>query len=205
MENGKSIPIQALPSDLAIRYRQLKLLVTERKEEFTRLIHFIESETDYLSAPASTRFHLCEPHGLLRHSINVAETLLRMSASMAPHLSEESCVIVALFHDLGKAGFAGDPLYLKRETESGNGIPNELWPPYLYNNDIIHMGVPIRSLYLIGPHFHLTPTEAQAIVYHDGQYVKENRGIATFEEPLSLLLQYADNWCGFVTEREKEK
>lgn len=203
--NNEHEMTEKLPELLAQRYEKLKTLVTQRKEEFAGLIDFIETETDYLSAPASTRFHLCQPHGLLEHSVNVAETILKMRKTFAPELTMESCVIVALFHDLGKAGFAGDPLYLKRPAEATKSErPEQLFPPYLYNNAIIHMGVPIRSLYLIGQKFPLTPTEAQAIVYHDGQYVKENRGIATFEEPLSLLLQYADNWCGFVVEREEK-
>ena len=48
----------------------------------------------------------------------------------------------------------------------------------------------------------LTEEEAQAIVYHDGQYVEDNRSVATHEEKLTLLLQYADNWSGFVVEEE---
>ena len=43
----------------------------------------------------------------------------------------------------------------------------------------------------------------QAIVYHDGQYVDDNRSCATHEEPLTLLLQYADSWSGFVIEEGK--
>jgi hypothetical protein len=141
----------------------------------------------------------------LEHSINVAETLLHMKSFLAPILSDESCVIVALMHDLGKAGFPGVPQYLERDHADKEKLdPKIFWPPYKYNDGILHMGVPIRSLYLIGPRFPLTPTEAQAIVYHDGQYVKENRGIATKEEPLSLLLQYADNWSGFVMEMEEK-
>jgi len=194
-----------IPADLLARYEKLKRLVTERKEAFEYLMDFVENETVYLTTPASTRFHLCTPNGLLQHSINVAETLLHMKSFLAPKLSDESCVIVALMHDLGKAGFPGVPQYLDREPSEKEKIdPKSFWPPYKYNSDILHMGVPIRSLYLIGPRFPLTPTEAQAIVYHDGQYVKENRGIATREEPLSLLLQYADNWSGFVMEMEEK-
>jgi hypothetical protein len=191
-------PTTQVPVDLLARYEKLKNLVTERKDAFERLMDFVENETVYLTTPASTRFHLCTTNGLLEHSINVAETLLHMKSFLAPELSDESCVIVALMHDLGKAGFPGVPQYLERENAEREKLdPKNFWPPYKYNSDILHMGVPIRSLYLIGPRFPLTPTEAQAIVYHDGQYVKENRGIATREEPLSLLLQYADNWSGF--------
>lgn len=40
------------------------------------------------------------------------------------------------------------------------------------------------------------------LVYHDGQYVEDNHSVATREEKLTLLLQYADNWSGFIAERE---
>jgi 23S rRNA maturation-related 3'-5' exoribonuclease YhaM len=34
----------------------------------------------------------------------VAETLLRIKETLYPTIEDESCVIVALLHDLGKAG-----------------------------------------------------------------------------------------------------
>ena len=46
----------------------------------------------------------------------------------------------------------------------------------------------------------LSEEEVQAIVYHDGQYIDDNA-----EEPLTLLLQYADNWSGFVLEKKIQK
>ena len=65
--------------------------------------------------------------------------------------------------------------------------------------------VPVRSLYLSLPFIKLSQEEVQAIVYHDGQYVEDNRSVATKEGPLTLLLQYADSWAGFVTEKESRK
>ena len=50
--------------------------------------------------------------------------------------------------------------------------------------------------------FPLTEEEVQAIVYLAGQYVDDNRIVAAREEKLTLLLQYADNWSGFIVERE---
>ena len=41
---------------------------------------------------------------------------------------------------------------------------------------------------------------AQAIRYHDGQYIDENRSVAHRETELTRLLQYADNWSGGVLE-----
>jgi hypothetical protein len=73
--------------------------------------------------------------------------------------------------------------------------------PYRFNSDLTYLSVPARSLYLILPHLSLTEEEAQAIMYHDGQYVEDNRSSAKNECPLTLLLQYADNWCSFVVEK----
>lgn len=95
------------------RYNRLKSLVVERKVSFVKLMNFIENETSYLSCPASTRFHLCKEQGLLEHSVNVAETLLKIKKELAPEISDESCVIVALLHDLGKVGMPGKPQYFK--------------------------------------------------------------------------------------------
>ena len=89
---------------LRSRYDALKALVTERKDQFDNLIDFIENGTSWLTAPASTKFHLCKESGLLEHSVNVTETILKIKAAIAPEITDESCVIVALLHDLGKVG-----------------------------------------------------------------------------------------------------
>jgi 23S rRNA maturation-related 3'-5' exoribonuclease YhaM len=99
------------------RYKKLKHKVTERKEPFDRFIALLEGETTWLTSPASTRYHLSEEHGLLRHSVGVAETLLRFREFLAPAITEESCVIVGLFHDAGKLGMPGTPLYLPNDNE----------------------------------------------------------------------------------------
>ncbi len=188
------------------RYELLKEKIAERKEEFDNLMDFIENKTSYLTAPASTRFHLCREGGLLEHSVNVAETMLKIKDVLTPEISDESCVIVALLHDLGKAGVPGSPQYIPNEpSEKQRAAGYGPSIPYHVNKDMVYLSVPVRSLYLAGSLFPFTEEEAQAIVYHDGQYVDDNRSVATREEPLTLLLQYADNWSGFVIEMEEVK
>lgn len=185
------------------RYEALKEKVDGRWAEFAELMKFIETETAYLTAPASTKFHLCKEGGLLEHSVNVAENLLKIKNVLAPEISDESCVIVALLHDLGKAGMPGEPQYLKNEPsqkQKAYGYPAST--PYRFNKDLLYLSVPVRSLYLAASKFPLTEEEVQAIVYHDGQYVEDNRSVAAKEEKLTLLLQYADNWSGFIVEKE---
>ena len=186
------------------RYENLKSRVIKRKEEFSKLIDFMENETDYLESPASTRFHLCRRQGLLEHSVNVAETMLKVRGALAPEIDEESCIITALIHDLGKAGMPGRPQYIPneptpRQKQYGYG-PSV---PYRFNEDLVYMSVPLRSLYLALPYIHLSESEAQAVMYHDGQYVDDNKSVATKETPLLLLLQYADTWSTFVVEKNE--
>ena len=188
--------------DLNMRYQQLKEKVIERKDAFKTLMCFLEKETAWLTAPASIKYHLCRKQGLLEHSVNVAETMLMLRGLLAPELSEESCVITALLHDLGKAGVAGHPQYLENSpSEKQQRYGYSASTPYRFNSEMAYLSVPVRSLYLILPYLPLTQEEAQAIVYHDGQYVPENRGVAAKEDKLTLLLQYADNWSGFILER----
>ena len=191
-----------MDNNIAERYESLKRMVVERKCQFDRLISFMENETTWLIAPASTKYHLCKESGLLEHCVNVAESMLKIREALAPDISEESCVIVSLVHDLGKVGMPGNPQYLINEpTDKQQQSGYKLDPPYRFNKNLTYLSVPVRSLYLASKHIDLTEEEVQAIVYHDGQYVDDNRSVATHEEPLTLLLQYADSWSGFVLEK----
>lgn len=184
------------------RYKDLKSIVIERKEQFDKVINFMEKETAWLTAPASTKYHLCKEGGLLEHSVNVAETMLKIKSAIAPEITDESCVIVALLHDLGKVGMPENPQYLVNEpSEKQQKHGNKSDYPYRFNSELTYLSVPVRSIYLALQHINLTEEEVQAIVYHDGQYVEDNRSCATHEEPLTLLLQYADSWSGFVIEK----
>ena len=190
-----------MDAELQKRYDALKAKVKRRADEFADLMDFIETRTAWLTAPASTRFHLSRENGLLEHSVNVAETLLRIKETLYPLIDDESCVIVALLHDLGKAGTPEGAQYLKNEpTERQRQYGYGPTYPYSFNKNLTYLSVPVRSLYLALPYITLSEDEAQAIVYHDGQYVEDNRSVAKNERPLTLLLQYADNWCGFIVE-----
>lgn len=190
-------------NDTIKRYENLKSMVTDRKAQFDHLISFLEKETEWLTAPASTKFHLCRKGGLLEHSCNVAETMLKFKNAIAPDISDESCVIVSLLHDLGKVGMPGNPQYIKNEpTDRQKQYGYQVKIPYSFNKELTYLSVPIRSIYLALPYISLSEEEVQAIVYHDGQYVEDNASVATKEFPLALLLQYADSWSGFVIEKE---
>jgi hypothetical protein len=173
-------------------YNKLKAKVIDRNEEFDEFIRFLEKKTIWLTAPASVRYHLSEEKGLLKHSVGVTKTLLKLRELLATQLSEESCVIVGLFHDVGKVGMPNAPRYLKEGNK------------YTYNKNQVEMQIANRSLYLVTKYIPLSDEEAQAILYHDGQYIAENRFIAHKECPLTLLLTFADTWTAAVYEEDRE-
>jgi len=183
------------PDELS--YEELVATVVERADEVARFEHFLRNETSWLTAPASTRFHLAKEGGLVEHSVNVARTVLKLREMLAPDLCEESCAIVGLYHDVGKVGMPGKPYYLPNPSKwhvRRRGIY------YIVNRELVQLDLATRSLHLVGKYITLSEDEAQAIRYHDGQYVRENHPVAHKETRLTRLLQYADNWSGGVLE-----
>ena len=179
------------------RYSALKAKVVKRKTAFDAFAHMLETETNWLTSPASTRFHLNVEKGLLKHSVGVAENLLKLRDCLASEIPDESCVIIGLFHDVGKVGMPGKPLYIKNDNEwevKKRGIT------YKTNPEVVQMGLAARSLYLVSKYVPLSDAEAQAILYHDGQYIDENRSVAHKEEPLTLLTHWADYWTAHIFE-----
>lgn len=179
------------------RYQALKVKVVKRRKDFDAFIKMLEEETIWLTAPASTRFHLNREGGLLEHSVGVAETLLKFRQALAPEISEESCVIVGLLHDTGKIGMPGKPRYLKNTDQWQIKNRNIT---YTINPKEVVMNLATRSLYLLAKYIPLSDSEVQAILYHDGLYVEGNKEIAHKEEPLTLLIQWADSWTAHIYE-----
>ena len=187
----------ALTAEQQQEYQYFLSKITQRTEEVSKFEEFLRSETAWLTSPASTKFHLCEESGLIVHSLNVTRTLLKIREVLAPDITEESCVIVALYHDTGKVGMPGKPYYLPNPDEwqvSKRKIK------YITNPNLVYMDIATRSLFLVSKFIPLTATEAQAIRYHDGQYIDDNRSVAHKETNLTRLIQFADNWSSGALE-----
>ena len=170
----------------------LELLGPRRKQVLDFLV-FLENETSWLEAPASSRHHLNVPGGLIIHSLLTTRTMLDIRDALAPEYDDETCVIVGLFQDVGKIGLPGNPLYLRLDKPEGNIL-------FRSNQELVTMGVAVRSLFLIAPHVRLSAEEAQAVCYHDGQYIPDNLVVKNHECPLTLLVHFADLWSSHVKE-----
>jgi hypothetical protein len=178
-------------------YDGLLDLLDSRRLHAEKFLSFLEKKTTWLTTPASARHHLNVPGGLIQHSLLVTRTLLDIRDTLSPDYSDEACVIVGLFHDVGKVGAPGKPFYL---VERGpNGALG-----YKVNDDLVTLGMAVRSLYLIAPYMTLTDEEAQAICYHDGQYVPDNLAVKNKECPLTMMLHFADLWSSHQKEEVED-
>ncbi len=181
-----------------IFYELVDLIKTEKRQwQFKTLITYLE-QLGYFETPASHKYHLPFPGGLLIHHVNVTLVLLHMKPVLYPSITDESCVIVGLTHDVGKLGTSGRPYYALKPSDEGMYAKKEDPKP----DSPVYMGVAIRSLAIVSSKVDLSTWESQAIVYHDGQYIEDNRPAKLKETPLTLLLHHADMWAAFQVEQK---
>lgn len=168
-----------------------------------KLLAWLEN-TDFFTAPASTRFHAAYPGGLLDHSLNVYHVL------MERHYCEgtddaESFAIVSLLHDICKAGFYTVEMR-NRKNEAG------VWErvPFYAIDDKFPYGHGEKSVFLIERFLRLRNEEAVAIRWHMGGFDDSVRAgsytIANaFEHyPLAVKLHLADLEATYLREKRGE-
>lgn len=156
----------------------------------------------FLTAPASSRrsYHYAFPGGLLLHSLNVVKNLQKIVLSLAPNRWDIGTLnFVGIFHDLGKAGTAGNPNYTptKEEWKRRRGEFFEI-----SKNDFMPNAE--KGLFILQQNFiELSHEEYAAIRLNDGMGTDENRGYAFREPPLALFVHWADHWAS-VEEKEED-
>ena len=167
-------------------------------------------KSDFFTAPASTRFHLSEPGGLVKHSIHVYERLREMFSNelerntdgpvILSDEDEEKIAICGLLHDICKVNFY-DVEMRNRKNERGQ------WEkyPYYVVNDQLPYGHGEKSVYIISGFMKLTRPEAMAIRWHMGFSGGEDSrlvGQALQQYPLAFALSVADMEATYFLERE---
>ena len=191
--------------NVMVKYNWLFERLGSRSEAILSFKRFLESETSWLTAPASTRFHLNKEQGLLEHSVGVTYNALELKAKLAPDITDESIIVTALFHDVGKVGYPGKPYYLPNDNQwevEKRGMR------YKVNPEIVTLNIAVRSLYLISSHIPLTEFEMQAIAAHDGVYPTYG-GVVNLEYfhrecRLQMIVHFADKWTAAVDEENRK-
>lgn len=171
-----------------------------------KLLAWIES-SDFFAAPASTRFHLSSPGGLLEHSLHVFERMKALCANEAtitPGFNEpsmETIAVCGLLHDICKANFYAVEMR-NRKNDQGRW---EQYPFYVVD-DKLPYGHGEKSVYIISGFMRLSREEAMAIRWHMGFADNDFRGGGysvgnAFEKfPLAVLLHIADLQATYLDE-----
>lgn len=159
------------------------------------------ADNDYFTSPSSTHYHGAEEGGNFTHSVLVADTILELREAIAPEVSAESCVLVALFHDVGKATYYGKPNYLPNILKGGKVSEAK---PYVSNTSRLPIPHQVASIHILAQFIELTEEETYAILYHNGLYTPDGKLIQGNETKLLMLLHWADMWASrFLENRDK--
>jgi hypothetical protein len=168
---------------------------TVKRSGKDKLLECIE-KTDFFTAPASTKYHGAYAGGLVEHSLNVFNRMLKHKENY----SLETLAIVSLLHDLCKADYyATDYRNVKQ--------PDGSWEkePYYTVNDKLPIGNHgDKSVFLIQRFMPLSAEEVAAIRYHMGAYQEGDAKVLSkvYEKyPLALLLHTADMEATYIDEK----
>ena len=182
----------------------LKIWTERVQRDYTdALLAWLERETDFFEAPASSKHHGAHPGGLLEHSLNVyhrlraivcLETYGEITSAPLEEGVEETVAILGLLHDVCKVGV------YHTETRRRKNPATGFWEDYqaYVFRDPLPLGHGEKSVYLIQRHMDLEPEEAMAIRWHMGAYdsaVKggaRDMGVAMNMTPWVWRLQQAD-------------
>ena len=180
-----------------------------------KLLAWLET-TDFFEAPASTRFHLSCPGGLVEHSIHVYHRLHdlyvseRQRAEDQPFIEllngeEETIAICALLHDICKANLYTVEMR-NRKNEQGQW---EKYPFYVVDDQLPY-GHGEKSVYIISSFMKLSREEAMAIRWHMGFSDNDFKaggfsvGNAFEKFPLALLTHMADLQATYLDEPRED-
>ena len=158
-------------------------------------------DTDFFTAPASTRFHGAHQGGLVMHSLNVYSQLKKLCGWYDCDASEESIAIVALFHDLCKVGVYKTEMRWRKDKNN----KWEQYPTYAFKEDFAYGGHGSKSVFLIMSFMALTPEEASAINCHMGRWDATQYSNPTevyCRNMLAWLLHVADEAADFIMEKD---
>lgn len=174
-----------------------ELVSVVKRSGFDKFIEWLK-KTDFFKAPASSNHHGDYPGGLLEHSLNVYDEFKRLCAAYPEFpVSEETAVIITLFHDLCKVNF-----YVTEKRNRKNAADDwEQYDFYTIKEKFCYGGHGSKSVFLLQNFIQLTPEEAVAINCHMGAWDGNNDVGNAYEQfPIAFLLHVADEAATFITE-----
>lgn len=182
------------------KFRTWCTQLNARSENVLEMVDFLGTKLALCPASSKKDYHSSYPGGLVRHSLNVLENAVRIRRTFKWNISDESLVISALFHDIGKIGIVTDEA---EKTLVDFYIDAEEWKQKRYgdlyevNKDVnrasLFMGTPQRSVFVMQQFgIKLSREEYLAILLNDGWVVDANKDYCLRVTPLVVCVQTAD-------------
>mgnify|MGYP004606688221 FL=1 len=170
------------------------------REGSKKLLEWLKG-TDFFTAPASTRYHCACEGGLLKHSINVYNVMMKHFEEMKD--SKESFAIVSLLHDICKVQ------YYKISQRNVKNEVTGTWEkvPFYSVEDAFPFGHGEKSVFLIERFMRLKTAEAMAIRWHMGGFDEAVKGgsyaisLAYDKFPIAVKLHIADLEATYLHEK----
>lgn len=164
-------------------------------------------DSDFFTAPASSKFHNAVTGGLCDHSLNVFDRAVELienenkkESSPFKNITMENIAIATLLHDVCKVNFY--------EVQLRNVKVDGIWEqvPYFSVNDSLPYGHGEKSVYIISGFMKLTRDEAMAINWHMGGFDKRVLGgdyslsKAFADYPFATIVHIADIMATYFDE-----
>ena len=173
-------------------------------------------DTDYFTAPASTKFHNCFIGGLADHSLNVYYNLKRLveNKHLEDVIPEESIIICGLLHDISKINYYERGVRNKKiYSEAGSKwdelgrydwVSEESWNIISDKKRFIYGSHEENAEFMVRQFIPLKVAESAAILNHHAGigYDSTNTNISSIYNryPLANLLHVADMIATFTDE-----
>lgn len=176
------------------------LLLSTGRDGIENLVNWLVTETDYFTAPSSTKYHGACEQGLINHSFTVLMRLVELTNQFGylTTYSYDSLVICALLHDICKVNF------YKKSTKNVKNPDTGKWetvPCYVVDEQFKYGAHGAKSVYLATRYINLHDYEAAAIQNHMGAWDKSdysNPGAVYETNPLAWLLHVADEAACYI-------
>lgn len=161
--------------------------------------------SDFFTAPASTKFHSAYEGGLCEHSLKVFDRFVKLlkmeyGDDFENKISMESVAIIALLHDVCKVDFY--------KVDYRNTKVDGQWiqVPYYAIEDRLPYGHGEKSVYIVGSFIKLTREEAMSINWHGGGFDDRVKGgsyalaDAYYKFPNAMIFHMADMMATYLDE-----
>lgn len=175
-------------------------LMKTKREGMEDLIAYMD-EIGFFSAPCSGGHHLACEFGLVHHTRHVMELAEKIGVALLGGAGyneiQNSVIIAAALHDLGKCGQFDKPNYVPNILKDGKQSTAK---PFKTNPDLLYVDHEIRSIAMAAMFIDLTEEEQFAILYHNGMYGNLKYALKDNETPLYMIIHWADMWASRVVE-----